>query len=113
MTKTARDREDRRDRRTEPRYPLGGRIRWQRLDDMSIAEGWVVDRSDSSLSFITAAALNPVKGEGISIISADKNKDGEASEEHLRICRVRPYDARLLLVACVAESRVTGLPHTC
>lgn len=89
------------DRRAEPRYNLGGRIEWIREDDEMTGRGYIIDRSDSGVAFITSARLQPRCGDRIQLWPCGRAV-GEGRSDTLRICRTEPYDARLTLVACEA-----------
>lgn len=92
---------DARERRSEARYGLGGCVRWSRPDTRLHGIGWVVDRSDSSVAFVTSASMEPRMGEEVGI-AAQEGRRTAGRVEKMRVRRVGYYGDRLLLVACVA-----------
>ena len=93
--------QDGRERRSEARYRLGGRVRWSRPDTLARGVGWVVDRSDSSVAFVAAASMQPEMGEEVSVAASGTSGENEHAET-MRVRRIGLYGDRLLLVACVA-----------
>jgi hypothetical protein len=89
------------ERRREPRYNLGGRVTWRRLDDANIGRGWIVDRSDSGVAFITAVRGGPSCGDEITVFAVDQPRTASPPEP-VCVCRVSRYDANLNLIACRA-----------
>ena len=87
------DKRDRQDRRSENRQPVAERILWKSRGDEQYSPGWVSDRSQTSVSFVTAVA-NPLgMDEEIDVVGEDK------SCQQFRVTRTSPYGEHFL-VAC-------------
>jgi hypothetical protein len=82
------------DRRSETRHPEAGRVSWRRAASGPNHVGWLSDASESSVSFVTAAAHQPAYGEEVEVIRRDR------SRQRVRVRRVATYDGQLALVAC-------------
>ncbi len=91
------EKRQRRDRRSDPRYPLAGKIFWRKPARTLNVLGWLSDTSRSGVSFVTKDNDRIVLGEEIELLNA--------SREIQRYCitRIAPYDSRLSLVACRSE----------
>lgn len=87
------DRCEPRDRRTEERVPAAERIHWKlEFADESIG-GWLSDRSDTGVSFVSATWHQPTPGDTICLT-------GPAGDARRYIVtRVQPYSDSLSLVA--------------
>ena len=83
-----------RDRRSEPRYPVAGRVFWRKPGRSLSYPGWLSDASASSASFITAGPVRLTVGEQVQL-SGSKH-----AAQHCRVTRIAPYDDNLSLVAC-------------
>ncbi len=88
------DKRTRFDRRSEHRYPLGGRIFWRRSGRPARYPAWLSDTSLSSVSFITAEAVQPSPNDRIELTGHG------CSELRCRVTRTAHYGARLSLVGC-------------
>ncbi len=82
------------DRRTEERYPLGGRISWRPAGDTINHPGWLCDTSMTSVSFITPERQEPVPNDQIELSGQG------CSRLCCRVTRVASYGGRMSLVGC-------------
>ena len=82
------------ERRHEPRYDSAERITWKQIAFDDAFPGYVKNRSQSSVAFITAAKSTPPIGQEVEVIGPD------LSQEQHQVMRIAPYDAHISLVAC-------------
>ena len=82
------------DRRGDYRHPAAGQCMWRKSGSRATFQGWLSDRSRTSVSFITASAAPSASGDEIELIGPGR------SHRQYRITRIAPYDGHLSLIAC-------------
>lgn len=93
-----------RDRRSEPRYPVSGRVFWRKPGRSLSYAGWLSDASTASASFITADHARLTVGEQVQLTGS------KHAAQCYRVTRIAPYDDKLSLVACRAPT--PGAPES-
>ena len=86
------------DRRSEPRYPVAGRVLWGKPGRSPSCLAWLSDASASSASFITANHAHLTVGAQVQLAGS------KHAARHYRVTRLAPYDDKLSLVACRASA---------
>ncbi len=82
------------DRRGEVRYRLKGRIFWRRATRNMKVLGYLLDTSQSSVSFQTAHSNRPARGDEIELVDASDAK------QRCRVTRTADLDRQRSLIAC-------------
>jgi len=85
---------DKKDKRSETRRPVGGRIFWKKPGRNARHMGWLNNTSVSSASFITEASVQPQVGDQVELT------DFYNSTKRCKVTRTAPYGGQLSLVAC-------------
>ena len=98
------------ERRRQPRLNLPGHVWWNRLDEGYQQHGWLADKSQTGVAFITPFGKRLQQGETIAIsANHSASNDPESPAVRFSVQRVEPYDEKLSLVACEVEKiRVAG-----
>ena len=87
-------RNNERDRRIEQRYPIGGRLTWNKPTSDRRRLGLLTDMSDSSVAFVTCEHRDVSVGDQVNLSTA-----AEEGFPH-RVARIAAYGDAERLVVC-------------
>jgi hypothetical protein len=103
MSNTTEQSEERRQNR---RVAVGGRVRWNNVDQPDGCWAWLSDAGPSSIAFITRTDALAMMNDEIELTGPN------APTGRLRVARIAPYDDALSLVAAkIAPTPTAPRPH--